>query len=400
VTQTVWRATAGRPPLRIAAALAGAMVLSAVAWAWWPDGQYRPLEARVDSTPEKVPRLVAYRLGAPQPFETVATMPSSAAVPQPAASAGGHWMLVLLPQDAAGTSQAGQGPTVAPSEQQPLPPGLSTGAGSGASSGWPFPFAPPRDPGPGDNQAMAVNTQDGSTAYDVALALVWVTDGGPVDNRNEAYAAASCRDCRTVAVAFQVVLVIGYAQVATPINSAVAVNYGCEGCATNALAVQLVATLARAPNARTMSELARIWAQLQAASATFELLPLEEVYTLLLAARASILELLARDEEPVAVDGSSAAAEATTVTEPSGHPALADGASAEVTIPAPPATTTTEEAPPATTTEPAAVETTATTTTTNEETGTTEADETPTTTAEEPTDTTETPTTTTTTTTP
>ena len=52
---------------------------------------------------------------------------------------------------------------------------------------WVFPFNRPAPPGPGDNQAMAIATTDGSVVYDVALALVWV-DGDPLLNRNEAYA--------------------------------------------------------------------------------------------------------------------------------------------------------------------------------------------------------------------
>jgi putative peptide zinc metalloprotease protein len=39
---------------------------------------------------------------------------------------------------------------------------------------WVFPFDPPAPPGEGDNQALAVNTTDGSTVYDMAIAVVWV----------------------------------------------------------------------------------------------------------------------------------------------------------------------------------------------------------------------------------
>ena len=85
--------------------------------------------------------------------------------------------------------------------------GTASGAG-GAAPTWVFPFDRPLPPGEGDNQALAVNTEDGSVRYDVTFALVWA-DEDTVVNRNEAYAFASCRDCRTVAVAFQVVLIVG-----------------------------------------------------------------------------------------------------------------------------------------------------------------------------------------------
>ena len=69
------------------------------------------------------------------------------------------------------------------------------------------------------------------------------TASEPADNTNEAYAAASCDNCAAVAVAFQVVLVVGDADVAVPQNLAVAVNYDCTSCLTYALAVQLFVTL-------------------------------------------------------------------------------------------------------------------------------------------------------------
>jgi putative peptide zinc metalloprotease protein len=96
---------------------------------------------------------------------------------------------------------------------------------------------------------LSVNTVDGSTDYHVAMALLWVRDGSDVTERNEAYAYASCNDCRTGAVAFQVILIVGYSGTITPVNSAVSANYACERCSTQAVAVQLVATLSREPDA-------------------------------------------------------------------------------------------------------------------------------------------------------
>ena len=83
------------------------------------------------------------------------------------------------------------------------------------------------------------NTTDGSMTYDVAFALVWAT-GDEVLNVNEAHAYASCSNCVTVAVAFQVVLIMDDAQVVVPQNLAVAANYDCYRCITAAIASQLV----------------------------------------------------------------------------------------------------------------------------------------------------------------
>ena len=112
---------------------------------------------------------------------------------------------------------------------------------------WVFPFNRPAAPGAGDNQALAVNTTDGSVVYDVAFALVWA-DSDTVLNKNEAYAFASCTACRTTAVSFQVVLIVGNAHVVVPQNISAAVNYNCLACLTQALAVQLVLSLPGNPS--------------------------------------------------------------------------------------------------------------------------------------------------------
>ena len=101
---------------------------------------------------------------------------------------------------------------------RPGPQGRCTRRHDSGPPAWVFPFNRPGAPGAGDNQALAVNTTDGSSVYDVAFAMVWA-DGSSVTNRNEAYAFASCASCRTVAVAFQVVLIVGQADVASPRTS-------------------------------------------------------------------------------------------------------------------------------------------------------------------------------------
>jgi putative peptide zinc metalloprotease protein len=393
-TEGVWRATAGRPPLRIGAALAGAVLVVGVAWTWWPDGQYRPIESSERWQLPEVPQLASAPDRAPEAAfippvgEVTAAAPAAPSVGAPSAPVGttrrAQWAIVLVPHGTANTTEISLGsaivppealpgpepeetdPPVVPSEPEPVPepdaPAAPspTGApptpsdGTGARPDWPFPFAPPREPEEGDNQALAVNTEDGSTKVDVALALVWVTDGGPVEQRNEAYALASCRDCRTVAIAFQVVLVIGYAQIVTPINAAVAVNYACEACATHALAVQLVATLTREPSEETMNAIAAILDELEERSASFEQLPLGQVYEDLLEARTRTLEILATESTEIGTE-TSTTDDGTETQDPADTPAApADepGTTTEAT------TTTTAE--PATSTEEAVTTTTET----------------------------------------
>lgn len=65
-------------------------------------------------------------------------------------------------------------------------------------------------------------------------------DAGPdAGNPNIAYAYAQCQDCRTVAVAVEVVLLAGPVQNFHPTNAAVAVNDQCVRCQTFAYARQV-----------------------------------------------------------------------------------------------------------------------------------------------------------------
>ncbi len=89
------------------------------------------------------------------------------------------------------------------------------------------------------NQAIAVNTEDGASLFRLAFSVRTVADG-VVDQENAAVALASCVDCRTVALAFQIVLVTGGADVVVPINEAVAYNDQCTECLTFASATQIV----------------------------------------------------------------------------------------------------------------------------------------------------------------
>lgn len=221
-----WARTEGQPVARGLVTLTAGLVFAALAWAWWPHGQYRPVSATERGT-------ISSLFGAQQ--ASVVTplrgtqIPALAMVPREA----GHPTLLLVSQN--GTLQ-----TL-----------LADGSGTAKA----FPFSMPTAPGPGDTQALAVNGTDGATVYDVAYALVTVTDGAPVTNTNSAFALASCTRCTTVAVSFQVVLVVGQSNVVVPVNAAVAANGGCLQCVTSALAVQLVTTLNALPSAQVQQEL-------------------------------------------------------------------------------------------------------------------------------------------------
>jgi len=90
----------------------------------------------------------------------------------------------------------------------------------------------------GNNTASATNTQDGSSELDVDFDITGVFNG-IVDNTNTAEAYASCESCQTMAIAIQVVLVVGGVDVVTPHNIATAINDDCTTCTTVALAYQL-----------------------------------------------------------------------------------------------------------------------------------------------------------------
>ncbi len=92
----------------------------------------------------------------------------------------------------------------------------------------------------GANNIVSVqNVTTGSLLAKARTSLVH--DAGPtVANDNEAYAHASCTDCRTVAVAVQVVLVEGATTDFRPTNVALALNENCLRCATFAFARQEV----------------------------------------------------------------------------------------------------------------------------------------------------------------
>jgi putative peptide zinc metalloprotease protein len=252
-TKKVLTATDGRPVRRgLAGVLAAALVLGLLA-VWWPNGQYRPIQPGERGTVLDGISLAVSQsgLGSPAPALREGQVGASRSVVATPASLGTKdkptLALILLPH------------------------------GGGGDPAWVFPFNKPDAPvNADDNQAMAVNTKDGSSVYDVAFALVWA-DGTDAKQRNEAYAFASCTACRTVAVGFQVVLIVGQANVVVPENIAAAVNYECVLCVTYALAKQLVLTLPDALSPAAMAELNRVWAQLLAFGDHIQDVPLSQI---------------------------------------------------------------------------------------------------------------------------
>lgn len=94
----------------------------------------------------------------------------------------------------------------------------------------------------GAKQAViAFNQADGAHLPRSGVMVAPVA-GDSVEPENLAYARSSCSNCRTVAVAFQAVVVTGSPSVARPKNAAVAANVNCTSCQTMADAYQYVVT--------------------------------------------------------------------------------------------------------------------------------------------------------------
>jgi putative peptide zinc metalloprotease protein len=281
--QRLVRSTAGRARRwsagdrrRQAGVIAATAALAALlAWAWWPSGQYQPVRASDRGTVQSAFRLAA----AP----TAAARPAPAIAPFRLAP-GRHIAVALIP--AGGATRAhpalfvingapGQKSAVVVSDMTPDPrsaPALRAGgaaappAAAAPVAATSFPFKLPSKPGPHDSQALAVNTTNGGVNYDVVYSIVTVQGGDAVDEKNSAYALASCRACTTVAVSFQLVLVVGQSNTITPINVAEALNDNCPYCVTTAIADQIVVTLRAAPSQELIRRLTTELRQLNAIS--------------------------------------------------------------------------------------------------------------------------------------
>ena len=318
-----WRRTAGRPVQRAGAGLLACALVAGLTWAWWPHpGRYRPIESWEGGTlAQLVPGLAR-----PAPGLAVgSTGRSIAYFPTGQVPTRDHPVLaaVLVPHDAGG-----------PTTAQPGGAGAGTApAATGSASAWIFPFDQPPAPGPGDTQALAVNTQDDTVTYDTAFALVWADGSEPVTNTNEAYAVASCEHCAAVAVSFQVVLVVGQADIAVPQNVSVAVNYDCTSCLTYSLAVQLFVTLDGPLTADQTARLDALWQQVMAYGAHLDEVPLSEIRGTLSQFETQILTIVGVD--PSALTSPSASPSASSSASPSASPSGSptDGASPSTAVP-------------------------------------------------------------------
>jgi putative peptide zinc metalloprotease protein len=338
--QGTWRATTGRPVIRtlsIAAAIAGIALLIA---SWWPNGQYRPIQANEQGS------VIASAPATTPPASPQIELTTSTEVP---ANASTQLAFILTPQNVPDAEPIIIG---IPSEDSTPP---------GDAQGWVFPFDPPGSPGEGDNQALAVNTVDGSTVYDVSIGVVWVT-GNVVDNVNEAWAVASCTACTTVAVAYQVLYVLDDPAYVVPQNIAVAVNYECVACQTVALSGQLVVTLTNYPSPEAIAELAALSADLEAVEANVQSMSLDDVYAELNRIEAEIVQVLIDDgvleiSETVLVEASvTPAASPAPAIVPEPSPTQDPSPTTEATTS--PAPTETTSPAPSETTSPAPSETT------------------------------------------
>ncbi|HYD10474.1 MAG TPA: hypothetical protein VEA78_10255 [Acidimicrobiales bacterium] len=217
-----------------------------------------------------------------------------------------------------------------------------------------------------DNEAVAINTEDGVSVFRVAFSVRWVADG-VVDQTNTAAALASCVDCQTVALAFQVVFVQGSANTVTPENVALAYNDQCVECVTYASATQIVLGVdgpvrLTGNGWRRLAGFHRSIRDLEDDSAT---MTVAELNAAVQAAKQELISILAEEVVPIGRPQSTSTtttSSTTSTTEPDG-----DGSSTTTTTVEETTSTTTEETT-STTTEP---ESTSTTTTTAPETTTT-----------------------------
>ena len=317
VTLTVWRRTRGKPAQRAVAGLTAAAIITGLVWAWWPnDDRYRQIQPYERGTltdaistgntgPLGAPPVAATGLAAGQYGRVQVLWPTGSPIPtidRP------QLAMVLLPRAAASPIDRSTGV---------VDTGTDTTSGAASTPAWVFPFDRPLPPEEGDNHALAVNTTDGTVVYDIAFALVWAEDG-PVLNTNEAYAFASCRDCAAVAVGFQVVLIVGQADIVVPQNLAAAVNYDCIRCLTHALASQLVLTLDGPLSTASMEALNKLWADIAAFGKNIDDIPLWQLQARLTEYKQRILTIIENDPASESTTSDEAASDTDTQEETSG----------------------------------------------------------------------------------
>ncbi|GAC1453100.1 MAG: hypothetical protein PVSMB10_10410 [Pseudarthrobacter sp.] len=228
---------------------------------------------------------------------TVALLPAQVAPLRPADPQPG---MVLMA--AASTAKPAE-PAAVPAVPAAVP------AGTTPDAAWAFPFEQPVAPEGDGNQALAVNTTDGSVTYSAEFALVWPEAGEPVTTRNEAYALANCTGCGAVAVAFQVVLIEDPPDVIAPQNHSAAVNYNCQGCDTHALANQLVLTVDPGLSDDGTEQLSALWDEIDEYGSNLEDIPPSEIQSQLEEYKGQIIDVIQADQGS-GEDGTDGSAEA------------------------------------------------------------------------------------------
>ncbi|MGE2724808.1 hypothetical protein [Mycolicibacterium pulveris] len=383
IVTTAWQGSAGKPVQRGLVGVLGAAALAGIAYAWFPHGEnYRPIQASDRGTlSDIVYALRVETIGEPRHAVDDTLRPVAATQPLAAGQRGvmqALWdtrtppptfntpqlAVIVVPRHVTTGAVGGGYVTVAaaPAAQQDV--------------GWVFPFDKPLAPEPGDNQALAVNTTDGTIVYDTAFALVWTTDEEYAMNVNEAHAYASCNTCAAVAVSYQVVFVVDQDDtndnVAVPQNLSGALNYECVNCMTYSVARQLFVTLDEELSPEARAELEALWQEIDAYGDDIAAgkVPLNEIDGRLDAYTTEIMWIVEEDQP-----GTFPSLTPTTVA-PTPTPVSTAEPAPSVTSPPPPSGTTTPEpspTAPAEPTETATGETTSSPTATDEPTATQDA---------------------------
>jgi len=311
---SAWRSTQDSPRKRGGVLLLVAAALAVVAWVWWPADQYEPIDHETDGALPDIVRIEDRRIFIPLIHDRVALRSAPETPDTGAASA---------PAQPSGEPQYHPSTRVGSPRLGTVATGSAAGTGTGPSGAteesrtrgaWPFPFRMPDLPSEGDNRAMAVNTTDNSVVTDLAVSWALVT-ASEVDQRNEAWALASCEDCLTRAVAFQVLLLMDGADVVTPLNAAVAANYECTRCTTEAIAVQLVVSITGLPSAEAQALIQGAMNKVERLEADLATLSAEQVYFVLEASQAEILQILRDDGTIPSAEISDATMASETFTE-------------------------------------------------------------------------------------
>ena len=236
-------------------------LVTGLAWAWWPlPGQLPPDRPR---------RAEPVHLRAPDRPERSGRTAPGPRTPRPSSPATGPFPWARLPSAAWPAGRRCRRPSPAGRPSRPRPTRSSPWCWSRRDADahgdrTPDPAGPDRPPSrPSPNRGCSPSTSPShprrattrpppttppTTPSPTTSPSPWCgPTGDEVLNVNEAHAYASCSNCVTVAVAFQVVLIMDDAQVVVPQNLAVAANYECYRCITAAIASQLVLSVEETP---------------------------------------------------------------------------------------------------------------------------------------------------------